>query len=847
METGELGPRGGGKAGCPSPGRAPFLKITPLFILGILANASLDLDAWFLFLTVLGVWSAALVLAVRGLGRSGRLEKALLTVFLGGTLVVSGGLRFGLDRDPRRALEHLASRGQELHVRGRVVSAPKVRGNGVRFDLAGVSIQHPAGWGSVQGGLRVWARTAPGAFFEGDRVELTGRVRAPPGRRNPAGFDYRAYLAHRGIYGLVSVYEPANLERLGPTRRGWLARAVFQPLRQTCHRRLGQHLRGRSLALASGLLLGERERLPRSLVNTLRDAGVLHILTVSGLHVGLVVGVILVVGRAVRVPLGCQVLLALCACFLYSGVAGSRAPVIRASVMAAVGLVGLLLERDTPGLNMLSVAALVLLLLRPAVLWDVGFQLSFAAVFGIVAFFPILRDSLRPLRRGWFRRPVDGLLVSLGAQLGVGPLVAYHFSTWTPVSLAANLLVLPEVGLAVPLTAASIAAGSLSDALAQVLFATLWAVLQLLSLTGELMARVPFGAHVVERPAGWLVVASYGGLVLAFLLLARRRWKGLAVSLAGLSVLLVLYLDPARPGRMEMTVLDVGLGSAAVLEFPSGTIMLVDGGDRSPYRDYGDQVVVPYLRSRGIGTVDGVVLTHPHQDHFGGLRSVVDDLSVGLLVDPGLVTGSEGYLAFLRSVQERGVPFRVLRRPNRTVLPCGAQIDVIPIDPESRCRFAGSEHERLNNGSLVLRVAYGRVVWLITGDIEACREADLIRRLEELDCDVVIAPHHGSPSSSSPAFVEALSPEIAVVSVGRRGGFRLPSEEVVARYREAGARVLRTDERGAVILTTDGKHLWTRWTVGWEGCDGQPPSPVWTGQWLRGLITSGLVLLVAGR
>jgi len=792
--------------------RAPVLRIAFLFIVGILLGEWLEIRPLWVGIAVCGGIAATAVLAVRrpraGMG---------VSLALGLTVVLLGALRLGLQSSGGTDVERLADTGFEEQVSGRISDNPRPSGEGLRFDLVKLKRRGPDGWEQLGGGVRAWVRIPPGSLAKGDRVELQGKIRLPDGQRNPGGFDYRSYLLHRGIQGQISVYDPADA---GPGRRtwhGWTSRNIFDPVRRACERCLNRHLCGRSHQLVSGLFLGERERLTPDTVSVLREAGVLHILTVSGLHVGLVIATVLLLGRVSRIPLSVQVGLALAVCVLYAGIVGNRTPVLRATLMAAVVLGGLLLERDSTGLNSLAVSAIILLGIRPGALWEAGFQLSYGAVFGIVTFFPVLRDLgwVKAVRRrqglGWL---ADGLLVSLSAQLGVGPFVAYHFYQWTPVSLLSNLLVLPMVGIALPLAAGAVIVGVVSDTAAAVPFAALWAVLEVMWSAAEVLARIPLGAWIVPKPAAWMVAGTYAGLVTGMVCLARRRCRGMAGALLGLILLVVLYVDPVRPDRLEVQVLDVGFGCAVTLHLPSGATGLVDGGDCSEYRDCGERVVVPYLRSRGIGRVDFVVLTHPHRDHFGGLGTVIKELEVERVLDPGLVAGTEEYRRYLESVAVGEVDFRIVEAPEEFSPADGVRVELIPVNLDHPCGFLGAESIRLNNGSLVVRITYGDVSILLPGDIEAGRELDLLREGVDLESNVIVVPHHGSDSSSLPEFIRAVSPEIAVISVGGRRGKRLPSGEVIKRYTDAGADVFRTDRNGGVRITTDGRVLWTEMVIG---------------------------------
>jgi competence protein ComEC len=542
---------------------------------------------------------------------------------------------------------------------------------------------------------------------------------------------------------------------------------------------------GLGLPLARALLLGDASQMPAPVVRGLRRLGLAHVLAVSGLHVGLLAGLVLLV--ASPLPRAGRWGVSLAAVVFYLLLVGPRPSLLRASAMAVLVVAALFLERPPSALNALAVVAAGIVAGRPAAVADVGFQLSVGATAGLLVLGPVLS-------RRWARSPLlarlpvpvrDALAVSAGAQVGTLPWALPRFALVVPAAPLVNLV-------AVPWTMVVLPASGLWALLAVLSPATAAAVLPALDLLAA-----PFGWPAGVAPSPWASLPLAAGPPAA-VLLALFVAAALARPRIGLPLLLAAWAWaagvagrlPARPGSgVEMVVVDVGQGDAILLRDGPHTL-LVDGGGW-PTGDLGGRVLLPALAWRGVRRLDRVLLTHGDRDHCGGLLEVASYLAVReVLTAPGAPDGPcDAALRTVPGASHRAVAAGDAIRVGRWRL---------------RVLQAGSAPggQRGNDASVVLVAeAFGRRV-LLTGDAEAPAE----RRLRAaagsgLACDVLKVAHHGSRSSSTEPFLRAAAPALALVSAGERNPYGHPAPEVLARLRRHHARILRTDRDGMIALT----------------------------------------------
>lgn len=758
------------------------------------------------------------------------------TVALALLAVAAGGLRTAVyTTAPTHAIHRVASpvllAGDTTTVTGVVAGAPSRDAGVQRFTLSTRTWHAFDGSREVSGRVRVTLRSSawdddPAPFptvRQGDRIRIHGRLRSPPPPRNPADFDYAGYLARRDIHATLRSSDSAHVTVI---ERGNAAQRALSGARSYVRHRIAADLpSAEAQAVLQALLLGDRSRVSDDHRQAFAQTGLMHLLAVSGLHV-LLVGMLLYgllrplllrfrwkrhVVELTRATLTIAVLV------FYMLLTGGRPSVVRAVVMAALLIGGLVLQRSSHTLNTLGVAAVVLLAMRPTALFDAGFQLSLSAVAGIVVLNPRLADAVNLVlpspeeRHPMVSWTASMITVSTAATLGTAPPLLYHFGFVAVGGLILNVVAIPLTAVALTSGLLAMLAGGLFPIAGAAFGAAADATIRLLVATATTGATwLGVGVHALD-PSTWLLLALVVALgVIAQWPRPRTRWR-LCIALLGVlstGLLTGLVRDTGEP-VLEALFLDVGQGDAALLTTPDGRTLLVDAGPRSPVFDAGERIVVPHLEYAGIDRIDVAVVTHPDSDHLGGLPAVLRHVPVNLVLHSGQASGSELFNESRRVMDSLDVSHRAVTSGDVIDLGDHVSVEVLaPPTPDDRARLDGE-----NDASVVLRVQYGDTRILLTGDIERGGEHWLAQRYgSTLASDIVKVAHHGSLTSSTPALLaevtaDSLRSAAAVVSAGRYNRFGHPAPEVLSRWQSRGSLVLRTDRLGAIRFETDGRCL----------------------------------------
>lgn len=666
-------------------------------------------------------------------------------------------------------------------------------------------------------------------FLLHDHIIFSSRLRTPRNFSNPGSFDYTRWLAFQDIHVTGYLFKDDEVVRIGIHRsRSWL-RDVDR-FRTTVRGLIRDEVAAPSQYLLQALLLGDQKIIPEHLQEQFSYSGTAHILSISGLHIGTVAAftyfiVRWLLSRSERLLLTSRVPqlaagLSLVPVFLYTVIAGAGVAAQRACIMVTVCVLSLLFNRGHDLYNALALAACTILAAHPASLWNISFQLSFIAVLGILFCAPLLRSLIpqeeelleKPARWSWQKikyRFFLSLVISFSALLSTAPLVAYHFSYISFSGLIANLLLVPvvEAGV-VPLGLLGVALTHISSALAGFLFSISGHGADVAIFLADIFADLPCSYLLIPTPTKSEVALMYIVLLSLFLWKFYQAPARLVfISLVLLAATTCWWHCRSSSSELEATFLDVGQGDAVFLRFPEGKTMLIDGGGFFHHNfDTGKNIIAPFLLRKKITRIDYLVMTHPHPDHYDGLRYIAQHFSPREFWTNGGTLDEPFFQDLLEILSQKNIPVRTITSATPSLTIDGVVIQ--PLSPPANFSLPLSSSDAdLNNRSLVLKITYKSRCMLLAGDVQADAEQGLLEKKEILNAHLLKVPHHGSATSSSQDFLEAVDPCVAVCSVGYRNRFRFPDAGVVARYKQRGCTFLRTDRDGAVVVRTDGETM----------------------------------------
>ncbi|MGF1546526.1 MAG: DNA internalization-related competence protein ComEC/Rec2 [Thiotrichales bacterium] len=661
--------------------------------------------------------------------------------------------------------------GKDMTVDVRVVGIPDVYPDKIRFVARPLAaVESPQAQVLPERILLTWYRERQ-AVAVGEVWRLRVRLREPRGFSNPGGFDYERWLFEQGIRALGSVRVDAANQRLAVA--GTSVDAVRADISQRISARLGDDPQ---VGVIKALALGMRQELSQATWQTFIQTGTNHLMAISGLHIGLVALLSFALVKQLwrwlpRVALWLPAQRAgalaslLFACG-YALLAGFSIPTQRALIMQAVIVLALWFGWRLSAVSTLAAALLAVLVYDSLAVLAVSFWLSFGAVAWLLWLARMHQGTRGP--RAWVG-------MQLGISVGLLPLTVWFFGQGSVVSPLANLLAVPWVSfLVVPLVLLGVLALGVSATVATALFKLASLLLGWLLYALEQLAALPH-AFLKSPAVPWsLALLAFAGLVVLF---APRglpmRWLGVALALP----LMAFRPGAPREGELRVTVIDVGQGLSVVAQTRRHTLVYDTGPAYSPNFTAARSALLPYLQHAGVRAIDRLVISHDDRDHSGDYQTVLEVLPVGTLYhsQPAVAPGALACLAGEHWTWD-GVEFRFLH-PS-----------------------PGLERSD-NDMSCVLQIRGAGGSVLLTGDIGRGIERDLVQRFgSALESTVLVAPHHGSRSSSSAGLIAAVRPEVVVYSAGYRNHFRFPHPEVVARYEAAGAKALRTDLDGALTL-----------------------------------------------
>ena len=721
--------------------------------------------------------------------------------------------------------------GNGVKVRGYIASEPVQKNGKVTYvvRVSGIGKGYFDA-GLVEKGGKILLSTLPDAntsFFDyGREITFEGVLTQPKGVRNPGGFDYRRYLAQQGVGASVFSYPYAI--GTGAGKRGNFLIQAGLTVRGRIVDVIKKSLPHQQAGLLNGMLIGYREDLSEEVQEAFSNAGLTHIMAVSGANVAFLILPLSFLLKLLHIKKKTANIMIIAFLGMFVFVTGFEPSVLRAVLMADVLLVSAVLYREPDVYAALAVSCIILLAASPGMLFNIGFQLSYGATLGIVMLYKNINKLISC-------RYIPGKAAEVAAQLGVLPVTLIYFNRLSLVSVISNILAAPLLELITILGMLMALLGQFSIALSQLIGYLNNVFLSALLYITRWSASVPFASIRTVTPPVMLAVVYY---IFVWLLLWYKPMKGIRIRLRHAAALItaaaLLFVGfNLRPGRLEVVFLDVGEGDSAFIRTSMGKMVVIDGGgsaNPAVASKVGEQTVVPFLLDSGVMNLDAVIATHPHADHTQGLEDVLEVMKAKRLIIPSLSEDS-GFSALMGISEARGIPVARCSRG-----------DVIRLDDSTTLEVLSPAYgfevnsETLNNTSLVLKLCYGQTSVLFTGDAEKEAEAELVGEAGgietggetadtagnqntaasvnsmDLNADIIKIAHHGSASSTSKPFLEKVGPKAAVISVGKNN-FGHPSGQTLGLLEDEGVKCFRTDECGAIILESDGKSIRINRTV----------------------------------
>ena len=788
----------------------PLIGITIAFVLGIIAESVLQIDFIFLGITFIGSIVLSILFWRWIKKQSGEIPTfiyASLPVFLLGMLLFQYQNRVEVKYPVNKQFV------KEVRLVGRISSIELKRENDFKFKIETDSVITDSN--KISGKFTIICRVKAddkkvfqNLYYKlnpGNVVSVKGTYNRGKGTRNPGEFDYQAYLLKQGVTGFLSVKNPEDVKILN-SEKSTFSSWLFS-IRKNIADKIDELQHQQTVGLIKGLVLGDKSEIDNETKMEFINSGVAHVLAVSGQQVGFIAIIFIILFGRVNIYL--RTTLTILTLIFFLLITGLQPAVLRATIMAFVVFAASVSGREINAWNTISIAALIILLVDVNQLFDPGFQLSFVAVMATIGLYPYFSAWLKELNLK--SKILKVLLVmffmSLAAQIGVLPFTNYYFGKISIISLIANLFVIPAISVILANAILTLFVSMISIQVAAIFALAGDGITALLYYLIKISATQDFSFVRVPNFSMQDAVIFY--CFLFFLIFTLRYTKRIftkliLIFLVAANTVVFCSLDNKNilpNDQLSVMMIDVGQGDAFLVKLPDGKTILIDGGSSQFSYDNGERVIIPLLDYLGISKIDYGIISHMDTDHFAGMVSLVSQNKINQIIKPDLDSTDKNDYYFEQLLSLKNIPFRYYR-------------DSIISIADTRIYFLCDTHKppvsnfKINDRSGIVKIVHGKTSFLFVGDAHLKMENYLTSHWNNfLDADVLKVGHHGSKTSSGENFLNFVTPEISLISVGEQNKFGHPSQIVLDRLTKLNSQLLRSDEEGAVILQSDGEKI----------------------------------------
>jgi len=636
--------------------------------------------------------------------------------------------------------------------------------------------------------LIVLDQTSSTQIKVGDHIELTGKIIQPSEKRNPGCFNYALYLKSKKIYGQVWVDSIEELKVVFHEDSLW---SYAAELKNRCATIYDRVYTKEQATLIKSLVLGEKAE-SEDMMTLFQEAGIAHVLAISGLHVGYLFLLVQFLFKKLKTNVRLQSFWMAVILGFYVLITGGSISVVRAALMLWLSVFAITLKESSDSLNNLAFAAILILLGNPAQLFSVSFQLSFLAILGIVMFYKPINYKLNKQNHHY----LENIILTSIVSINILPILLINFHVFNFMTFIGNILIVPLIGflllynlLMMPFLSLSLLRNVLAYPSKILCNVILFLTRKVANITVfKFFGTINIGLFII----GILLLLGLSGY---FDLSQKKHRYRFYVSIGLIGI--VLMVSNVLPKPLRLTFIDVGEGDALLIQTPQEHAFLVDGGGYENSDDdtqpISEKTLLPLLYSKNIRKLDGVFITHNHADHAQGIEEILQKMPVKEIF---LSNKYNGNLEF-----QNKIPVTFLKQGDVLTTEDGVQFDIFWPEGE---RLPLPEDEQ-NAGSLMMNVSYQAFDAFLTGDAESTEEEAVLEILP--DVDLLKVGHHGSKNATSMAFLKALQPEYAIISVGANNFYGHPTAETLERLQTEGSQIYRTDEDGAILVASDGKTV----------------------------------------